>query len=215
MIRIGSAYSHDTVRGGAIPQHKSYLVKNIFNMKKFIIFFLFIFVENIYAATFTCRGTATLACSGAGYTGQCVLSGEGDCHINSNLNIDTLTVTSGTLSTALNLTAGAAGNNRIGKIIIQRKSGTGTQFSLNAYNKELNSLTVGDIVLGEGVDEANVLVVRFSSDRVRLENTGLSKDATGAYIPRKEASGGGEAVATQEVNSLHLKTQHQSNYSNQ
>ncbi|ETD23601.1 hypothetical protein [Helicobacter macacae] len=196
MIRISYAYSHETVRGGGvIPQHKSYLVKNIFSMKKFAIFFCLFFVETIYADTLTCRGAgtnATLTCSGAGYTGQCVLSGEGYCYVPSNLNIETLTVIGGALPAALGLTAQASGNNRIGKIIIQRKSGTAKQLSLNAYNKQKDArLTVGDIVLGGGVDETNALVVRFSSFTVSLENTGLSKDATGAYIPRKETSGTG------------------------
>ena len=164
-------------------------------MKKFAIFFCLFFVETIYADTLTCRGAgtnATLTCSGAGYTGQCVLSGEGYCYVNSNLNIETLTVIGGALPAALGLTAEASGSNRIGKIIIQRKSGTAKQLSLDAYNKQNDArLTVGDIVLGGGVDETNALVVRFSRFTVSLENTGLSKDATGAYIPRKETSGTG------------------------
>ncbi|RDU51235.1 hypothetical protein, partial [Helicobacter sp. MIT 01-3238] len=173
---------------------KSYLVKNIFNMKKFIIFFLFIFVETIYAA---CGDIPPkLTCSGANYTGHCILSGDGQLTLSSNLNIETLTVMDGTPSCPLTLMTGQQTTNRIGKVVIQRKSGINdfgqkTSFILTLHYRGYSTLTVGDIVLGVGVDETNAVRVKFQHASIRLENTGLSKDATGEYIPRKEASGGG------------------------
>lgn len=170
--------------------------KKYFNMKKFIIFFCLFVVETIYAA---CDIPPTLTCSGANYTGHCILSGSGALNINNgSLNAETLTVMGGgDESCGLRLTTAQGSRNTIGKIIMQRKTsknviGQNTTFQLVLHSVGYSELTIGDIVMGVGVDESNVAHVRFGPyGTPKLENTNLSKDATGAYIPRKETSGTG------------------------
>ena len=209
--------------GGGIPQHKTYLVKKTFNMKKFIILLLFlgIFVQCANAAV-------TLKCSAetsSVYGGECVISGSGRLTLDKPIQADKLIVANATFNPADKILAlYLTGQNHINEIIIMREGGTGNdrlpawlELSLRSDAAAIRprSIRIENLTKSANVRTPYYLRLPDTALSTLVNQDGVQAGQYGAYIPTRNTgtSGGGEA--TQEVNSLHLKTQHQSNYSNQ
>lgn len=187
--------------GRVISQHKSYLVKNIFNMKKFIILLLFlgIFVQ--------CANTAvTLKCSAetsSVYGGECVISGSGRLTLDKPIQADKLIVANATFNPAdKSLELYLTGQNHINEIIIMREGGTGNDgfpaWLELGLRSDAAAIRPRSIRIENLTKSANVKTPYY----LRLPETGLStlvnQDGVqagqyGAYIPTRNTgtSGGG------------------------
>ena len=192
-------------------------------MKKFIILLLFlgIFVQ-------CANAKVILKCSAetsSVYGGECIVEGSGRLFLDKPIQADKLIV-AGTFDPATpNFELSLIGDNHINEVIIMREGGTleisNTQLpmwldlSSNGTNG-LKSLRIDNLTKSPNVKTPYYLKFTYPNKSTITNQDGVQIGQYGSYIPtRNTGTSGGGGEATQEVNSLHLKTQHQSNYSNQ
>ena len=173
-------------------------------------------------------GVPTMTCSGGKYTGHCVISGTGLLQLDSTLNAESLTIAQEQNADCGIVLSLARGNNTIGKLIVGREGGKandGSPLRLSVIRAAQGTALTIEVVsknagikspLGIYLQEADFVLKNqdgTSGVNITLANGQVINKPNESSAISGSGTGGGEA--TQEVNSLHLKTQHQSNYSNQ